>query len=201
MDIERYYKNFKLILKAAIFDKDATKELIDTFPPHTVWSCKLIITSFYLGAIIGGSGRAITSAHQFLAENAHRLPKTKGGWFQYHKYKHRFIARAAIPYGVLTGFRMSFGMGVYCAFENQLELYNGEQIYHGTIAGFLTGSLFAVSYGLWYSTARNFILLSSVAGTGMSGLQILYQKMYGQSIREVFRKSDELSPIEETPLA
>ncbi|KAI8610499.1 hypothetical protein BC830DRAFT_1053676, partial [Chytriomyces sp. MP71] len=48
------------------------------------------------GFCTGGFLRARMRSHQFLAENAHRLPRTEKGWYVYHRHKQLEALRAAL---------------------------------------------------------------------------------------------------------
>lgn len=51
-------------------------------------------TAFAIGALIGLRRDARLASLRFLAENAHRAPTTKEGWYYYHKTKNYKVALA-----------------------------------------------------------------------------------------------------------
>jgi hypothetical protein len=132
-----------LALKAALFDNKSAIELARRIPPHATWTFKLSVTAFYVGTVLGGFRASVRRAHQFLAENAHRLPTTKGGWFMYHKHKNYAVIREFVSAGTRTGIRMAGWTGLYCGMEYLFIHFNGENWINGAGAGFLSGGIFA----------------------------------------------------------
>ncbi|KAK5051468.1 hypothetical protein LTR84_003120 [Exophiala bonariae] len=55
--------------------------------PFTARAPVMMGTSFLSGFILGTTKGATTGGDLFRAENAHRLPTEKNGWYQYHKTK------------------------------------------------------------------------------------------------------------------
>lgn len=55
--------------------------------PFAVRAPLMMGTSFLSGFVLGTTKGATTGGDLFRAENAHRLPTEKNGWYQYHKTK------------------------------------------------------------------------------------------------------------------
>jgi hypothetical protein len=93
-----------------VFSRSKTerKEAEGRLSKHLIWNTKFglscVCFGFLTGAYLGGKHRAL----QFLAENAHRLPKTVGGWYFYHKYKNYEMVNA----GIKSGLRYSVKFGL-----------------------------------------------------------------------------------------
>ncbi|KAJ6539121.1 hypothetical protein B0H19DRAFT_1078301 [Mycena capillaripes] len=49
-----------------------------------------------LGSVIGVNRGARLASLRFLAENAHRMPRTQKGWYYYHKTKNYRVALGAL---------------------------------------------------------------------------------------------------------
>lgn len=70
------------------------------------------------GGIIGGRARA----RQFLAENAHVLPKTRKGWYHYHRHKNYAVALAFARSGVTYGAQISAVAALFCGVATGVEI-------------------------------------------------------------------------------
>lgn len=70
-----------------------------------------LMAGFYQGFKIGSL--------KYLALNAHRLPKKKGGWYFYHKRKNYVVLREAL----MTGFKTMAKYGTVSAAYMGLEAY------------------------------------------------------------------------------
>ena len=83
--------------------------------PVDVW---LIPTaSFTAGSILGFSRGARMSGLRFLAENAHRLPTTVGGWYFYNKTKNYRVLLGGFKGGVRQGLRFGAIGGCWVGVE------------------------------------------------------------------------------------
>ena len=74
-----------------------------------------LISGLFLGALRGGQNRGAA----FLAENAHRLPKTNLGFYNFQKQRNNQMVRAAAESGARYGLRFGallgvYGLGEYC---------------------------------------------------------------------------------------
>jgi hypothetical protein len=132
-----------LAFKSALFDHKSAIELSKKIHPHALWSFKLSVTVFYVGTLLGGFRASHHRAHQFLAENAHRLPITKGGWYMYHRHKNYAIIREFIGKGTSNGIRMASWATLFGLSEYLFIHFNNDHWLNGAGAGFLTGGIFA----------------------------------------------------------
>lgn len=188
-----------LILKAGLLlSPDATAKLATLLPPSGLWTVKMGMIAFYAGAGLGCWRGASKAALVFLAENAHRLPKTKGGWFMYHKQKNYTIMRSFIHSGLQTGARWGLGASIFCLLEWGGEEVLGvipsardnafvdtlRQLVPATFAGLSSGLLFSVYHRLWISQSKRAVALSTSAGLGISLLQLLHTQIYNRSIKQ-----------------
>jgi hypothetical protein len=70
----------KLIIESCVLlSPEATTKLATVLPPSGLWTVKIGMICFYAGAGLGCWRGASKASLVFLAENAHRLPSTKGG--------------------------------------------------------------------------------------------------------------------------
>ena len=89
---------------------------------------RLILTtsaSFLLGASLGSYIGGHASALQFLAENAHRLPRSEKGWYFYHKTKNYRTLLGAVKAGVRTGGDVAKWVALYVVFEDAVDRLRG----------------------------------------------------------------------------
>ncbi len=134
-----------LTLKSALFDNKSAIELSKRTSPHTLWSIKLSITSFYIGLVVGGYRSSLSRAKQFTVENFHLLPTSKRGWYMYHRYKNYSVIKSFIQNGIKSGLRLSSWTLLYCVADGFFISMNGEHVVNGAFAGLSTGSLFCLT--------------------------------------------------------
>ncbi|CAG8623632.1 7458_t:CDS:1 [Ambispora leptoticha] len=99
----------------------------------------------FWGFIFGGYEGSKRSGLQYRAENAHKLPTTKGGWYFYHKRKNYKMLLGGFKRGV----RYAFFTGSLCfsfvGLEAVLDRLSGETNVLNTVAA-------GVGTALWFST-------------------------------------------------
>jgi Na+(H+)/acetate symporter ActP len=101
---------------------------------------------FASGAYLSGRQRSL----QFLAENAHRLPKTVKGWYFYHKYKQHEAIHGAYKGGLRYALRFGFVGLMYCGTEALMEsekfgLIGTESWMCSLGAGLVTANIFSLT--------------------------------------------------------
>jgi hypothetical protein len=88
------------------------------------------------------------AAHQFLAENSHRLPTSDAGWYLYHRAKNYQVVWRGIKGGMKTGFTgagMAFLYGFMEEFWDQ-DVRGGKVDAGGSLfAGTVTAGAFAMT--------------------------------------------------------
>lgn len=130
------------------------------------------------GLMSGFYGGFKRGSLQFLALNAHRLPKTKGAWYFYHKRKNYVVLKS----GFLSGFRGAFKFGTATGAYFGLEAYL--DYIRGTI-DFLSTTTAATTVGVAYAltsrlskvqtmtSARNAFLFGLGTGLIQDGLRYM----------------------------
>lgn len=78
-------------------------------------------TSGVVGFTLGVFHGSATSALRFRAENAHRQPKSKWGWYLYHKTKTWTVVRASLLEGARMAARLALWTGVAIAAEEGVD--------------------------------------------------------------------------------
>ncbi|ESK97469.1 hypothetical protein Moror_17648 [Moniliophthora roreri MCA 2997] len=130
-------------------------------------------TALIIGATIGFVRGARRTGLRFLAENAHRPPRTMKGWYFYNKTKNY-----KMMYGGFKGAAKEAGklMGISFAWvgiEEGVGSFGypwdeGKEV----MAGIGTGMVFSAVYGLPLKTARQSVVLGLIMGGCMKGLKM-----------------------------
>lgn len=85
----------------------------------------------------------------YLAENSHRLPRTVGGWYFYHKRKNYVCIKNGINEGVLYGVKITGLLLGYFGFEAFLDQVRGDvDFLNTTIASGVAAGGYAKYKGL-----------------------------------------------------
>lgn len=85
----------------------------------------LTTLTFLSGAFIGGLHGSRTSALRFRAENAHRLPTTKQGWYFYHKTKNYVGAVGGVAGGLRAGCTFAVWVALFLTIEAAVDRLRG----------------------------------------------------------------------------
>lgn len=84
---------------------------------HLPLSTLLVACAFGMGFVSGMMSGARRTALVFLAENAHRLPRTVQGWYFYNKTKYYRMILGGARQGTDTGLRMAGWVGGFCLLD------------------------------------------------------------------------------------
>ncbi|KAF9337913.1 hypothetical protein BGZ91_009180, partial [Linnemannia elongata] len=95
---------------------------------------------FMLGGVIGSR----QSGMQYLAENAHRLPKNMEGWYFYHKKKNYRMIWGALKKGAVYSSKTGAMVGLFEVLEASLDFYRGgADLFNSMGAGVASGGFFS----------------------------------------------------------
>lgn len=108
-----------------------------------------VLAGLSYGFLSGFHGTFKAAGLQYLAQNAHRLPTTKGGWYFYHKRKNYVVLKAALGSGFKGAFKFGGGAGLYFGSEAALDYLRGDD--H---IDFLSTTASATTLGLLYSSIK-----------------------------------------------
>ncbi|KIY65446.1 hypothetical protein CYLTODRAFT_424353 [Cylindrobasidium torrendii FP15055 ss-10] len=185
-----------------------SKELVPAADPNdapsTRWNISapprllsLAPAAFLITASLGFIRSARASSLRYLAENAHRPPRTKQGWYFYQKTKNYRVLLAGIKGAAKDGAR-GFGVGATWVFVEHYWEKMGEVEYkwvaetakstNELAAGVTTSALVSVLYKLGWRTGLRTVGLGAIMG---GTLQI------GQSVSNAIRKVEEERKAEE----
>ncbi|KAJ3139128.1 hypothetical protein HK100_011826 [Physocladia obscura] len=162
-------------------------EKLAAYSPALLWGSK---STFYVGLAGAASAATIASRNrnrQFLAENAHRLPKTKEGWYIYHRYKQLEIFRAASSWSAAPSGALRFGSiaASFCVIEHLFEtrLLSRESWANAFVAGISSGALFSIAARLTIQYSKRAIFFGSMAGLSIGVLQDVAAFATGVSVK------------------
>ncbi|CAG8466186.1 17849_t:CDS:2 [Cetraspora pellucida] len=132
-----------------------------------------------LGSYEGGKKAGL----QYLAENAHKLPKTKGGWYFYHKRKNYRIFIGGMKSGVRLAMKTSLVCLTFTGLEAMLDEVRKENDFLNSCGAGLTTAL--IVSGI-YRFPRQSIKYACMIGLGVGiitgGLQDAVRFYQGQNI-------------------
>lgn len=104
-----------------------------------------------VGAVTGFYDGIKTSSLRYLTENGHRLPRTVGGWYFYHKKKNYIMIIHGFRRGLVHGIKYSLGVTTFFGIELLLDEAKTHIDFTNTgAAGLLLGGL----YGGWNRLSR-----------------------------------------------
>ncbi|WFD41789.1 hypothetical protein MPSI1_000425 [Malassezia psittaci] len=88
---------------------------------HLPLSTLLVSSAFGIGFMSGLIGGARQTALVYLAENAHRLPRTVQGWYFYNKTKYYRMILGGVQQGSRTGLQLAGWTGGFCLLDVMAE--------------------------------------------------------------------------------
>lgn len=104
------------------------------------------ISTFAVGAVLGGALGSRQASLRFRAENAHRFPTTQKGWFFYHKSKNYYTALGGVKTGVKTGARLCSWVTMFVVTEEAVDRLRGRSDFLSTVVAGLSLSGF---FSIW----------------------------------------------------
>lgn len=127
----------------------------------------------YVVATVGGTIGAAqglyegikTSSLRYLAENAHRLPKTVGGWYFYHKKKNYVMIFRGCREAMLTGVKYSAIVTSFFGLEAALDYVRGTNDFINTT---VSGTALTYAYGSYKQMSTILKLKLLKTGTALS---------------------------------
>jgi hypothetical protein len=97
---------------------DTTQRIVLNIPPRYL---TLVGGAVSIGAFLGMMRGSRVASLRFLAENAHRAPRTVRGWYLYHKTKNYRIMLGALKGGAREALKLGGLMLGWVAIEEGLE--------------------------------------------------------------------------------
>lgn len=140
---------------------DERKKVIDErcnerfhmFPQERIESIAMITGT--IGGFSGFYEGIKTSSLRYLTENSHRLPKTVGGWYFYHKKKNYVMITQGLKLGMKQGFKYSFFVSIFFTTEALIDHIRGQiDLFNSTI----NSTAFFTGYGLHKKLSRQQVI-------------------------------------------
>ena len=108
--------------------------------PSQIYLSQTIQVGLISGALVGSYKGGVSRGLSFMAENAHRFPKTKGGFFAFQKARNNAMVKAGVQSAALTSLRFGSFMGVFALGEYCMEQLTRKESWINPIGGgLLTG--------------------------------------------------------------
>lgn len=127
---------------------------------------KLPMAMAFGGAMLGGVRGGRREGMRFLAENAHRAPTTRKGWYLYRKTKNYRMMLGGLRGGGKDGLKLGL-TGLAWAGLAEVMRRTGLDDVREIVAGVGTGSVFAAIYRLPWTKTRQTLGLGLLVGTSM----------------------------------
>lgn len=100
-----------------------------------------VLAAFASGMGLGFSHGSVKAAFKFRAENAHRIPTSSTGWYQYHKSKNYTSMIGGLKDGAKLGGRLAAGAMAFCIFEETVDnARHGQRDFLSTVTAGLSFS-------------------------------------------------------------
>ncbi|KAJ6516128.1 hypothetical protein C8R45DRAFT_959036 [Mycena sanguinolenta] len=123
-----------------------------------------------LGTVIGVNRGGRLASLRFLAENAHRTPKTQKGWYLYHKTKNYRVVLGALRGAARDGGYLGAATLGWVGLEEGLQKIGWGRVAMSG-AGVGTAGIFSGLYRLTWKTTRQTVLLGLIGGGSMDVLR------------------------------
>ncbi|KAF9902522.1 hypothetical protein EC991_004814 [Linnemannia zychae] len=176
-----YYYNSSVVNPTNDLSKNPLLNRIGLEPVKRI----LLITAsasfwgFMLGGVIGSR----QSGMQYLAENAHRLPKNMEGWYFYHKRKNYRMIWGALKKGVVYSSKTGAMVGLFEVLEASADFYRGgADLFNSMMAGVASGAFFAAINKLPRQSTKHTLMLGAGYGLVSGGLQDLSSYLKGNPV-------------------
>ena len=185
-DIEKLFSDVWIVTRYLMGEK-TLKQQIETkqVSPSTVWTMKMTLAGVSFGIVSGFWMGSRRRGLQFLAENSHRLPRTKGGWFYYHRFKNYAMIRGGTHSAVRYAGKCGGLSLLFFGSEQLAEYFVGENSFNAVAAGLSTSLLHSIHQSMSMQLTRRAMLLGVSCGVGIGCLTELYKCLQnGKSIKE-----------------
>ncbi|CAG8489072.1 13235_t:CDS:2, partial [Acaulospora colombiana] len=135
------------------------------------------------GLLFGSYTGGKTAGLQHLAENAHKLPRTKSGWYHYHKHKNFRMIIGGLKSGIHLAGKTSLLCLCFSGTEAILdELRKENDIWNSCVAGLLSAGIISSFYRLPRQSAKYAYTIGLGFGLITGGMQDYLKLSQGQRI-------------------
>jgi hypothetical protein len=166
------------------------KTIIPSPPPAELWYVgRNTFMASLGGGIISGLVSARNTSLQYTAENAHKKPTTKQGWFYYHRTKNYKIIFNFFRSSLFGSLKYGSLIGSFFFLDVSFNMLEGEvRYFHSPLAGLAISSLFSFANRLpksYSSTAKVYglacgaaIYLNDYLKCYLRGVDLTYAEKY-----------------------
>ncbi|KAL5035653.1 hypothetical protein BDEG_23591 [Batrachochytrium dendrobatidis JEL423] len=136
---------FQYVVLGDDAEKSRKHHIETSVSPSLLWTSRLFFGGIAAGFVSGAGLQGHIRSRQFLAENAHRLPRTVGGWYFYHRHKQLAIISGAGVGGVYYAARFGLLSAMFGVAEHAIgEWVTGKDIFVNALgAGLFTAAAFS----------------------------------------------------------
>ncbi|GEQ71343.1 hypothetical protein JCM33374_g5026 [Metschnikowia sp. JCM 33374] len=130
-------------------DPIENSQRLHLFPKERVYTVAVV-------AAMVGSGQGFfsgvkSSSLRYLTENAHRLPRTVGGWYFYHKKKNYIMLLAGFKQAATLAVKYSIGVSAFLGVEAGLDFTRGTTDFINTT---IVGAAASYAFGSYKHMTR-----------------------------------------------
>lgn len=118
-------------------------------------------TAGVVGALSGFYDGVQLSSLRYLVENGHRLPKTVGAWYFYHKKKNYVMMIGGVRAAVIQGVKYSSAVGSVFALEAMIDHYvrnDAIDFVNTTAASMIVAASYAACNRMTYPLTKRLVL-------------------------------------------
>ncbi|KAG9284693.1 hypothetical protein G9A89_002924 [Geosiphon pyriformis] len=159
-------------------------DLLDRYglSPKDRISATTIVGLFY-GFLYGSYEGGKRTGFQYLAENAHKLPTTRSGWYFYHKRKNHKVILGGMKHGVRYSVKTGSLCFLFVGIEAGWDSVRGEADFANTlISGLSTALIFSSIYRLPMQSIKYACMFGGGFGLFSGVAQDAYRYYKGERI-------------------
>ncbi|KAG0091150.1 hypothetical protein BGZ92_001384 [Podila epicladia] len=176
-----YYNSATLGTDFSVLSKNPLLNRIGLEPVKRI--TLITASASFWGFILGGVIGSRQSGMQYLAENAHRLPKTTEGWYFYHKKKNYRMIYGALSKGAVYSAKTGAMVALFEVLEASADFYRGgADLFNSVAAGLASGGIFSVANKLPRQSSKHAVMLGAGYGLVSGSLQDLSSFLKGTPV-------------------
>ncbi|KAK6456553.1 uncharacterized protein RJT20DRAFT_45554 [Scheffersomyces xylosifermentans] len=143
------------------------------------------LTAGIIGGLAGFYDGVKRASLRYLTENSHRLPKTVGGWYFYHKKKNYVMIIDGVKTGVKQALKYSTSVGGFFGLEWIIDNYvrcNSTDFLNTTAAATIYSGLFGSFQRLSVVQTRKYVVKGAGLGLGLGLAQDMLRYARGGDV-------------------
>ncbi|KAG0356112.1 hypothetical protein BG005_004980 [Podila minutissima] len=176
-----YYNSSTLGTDFSVLSKNPLLNRIGLEPVKRI--TLITASASFWGFILGGVIGSRQTGMQYLAENAHRLPKTTEGWYFYHKKKNYRMIYGALSKGAVYSAKTGAMVALFEVLEASADFYRGgADLFNSVAAGLASGGIFSVANKLPRQSSKHAVMLGAGYGLVSGSLQDLSSFLKGTPV-------------------